>query len=438
MTEAVNTQVELASNAALQARKDFAMARGQGNIHSIFVDRADGSKIWDVEGREYIDFGSGIAVCNTGHVHPDVTAAMGEQIQRFVHTCVMVNPYESAIELAEHLNELAPGDDPKKTVFVTTGAEAIENAVKIARAHTSRRGVITFTGAFHGRTMLSMAMTGKITPYKQDFGPFPGEIYRAPYPIEYLGGSTAESLDAIQTLFKTDIAPSDVAAIVIEPVLGEGGFYPAPNDFLQGLRGICNEHGIVLVFDEIQTGFCRTGYFFAAERSGVVPDLVTTAKGIAGGVPLAAVVGKANIMDAPQRGGLGGTYGGTPLGCAAANAVIKVMREESYASKALAIAEVFDDRLSVLKERYPEVVGDVRCERGAMMAIELITDGNHDAPNVDLTKKILSTAADNGLLLLSCGVRSNVVRFLPALNIGHADIDRGLSLLEQSFKQLLG
>ncbi|MCP4391287.1 MAG: aminotransferase class III-fold pyridoxal phosphate-dependent enzyme, partial [Gammaproteobacteria bacterium] len=328
------------SNAEWQARKTDAVARGQGNIAPIYVEHALGSELWDVEGTRYIDFGTGIAVCSAGHCHPKITAAVAEQLEKFSHTCVMVTPYDSSVRLAEKLNELAPGPSKKKSIFVTTGAEAIENAVKIARAHTGRRGVIAFNGSFHGRTMLAMGLTGKITPYKNLFGPFPAEIYHAPFPIEYHGVSTEESLKALDNLFKVDIAPSDVAAIIVEPVQGEGGFYPAPVEFLQALRALCDAHGIMLVVDEIQTGFARTGKMFCSEYAGIEADLMTVAKGMANGFPIAAVVGKAEVMDSPLPGGLGGTYAGSPLGCVAGLAMIDVIEEENLADAANHVAEV--------------------------------------------------------------------------------------------------
>jgi 4-aminobutyrate aminotransferase/(S)-3-amino-2-methylpropionate transaminase len=426
------------SNAQWQERKLAAMARGQGNATSIYVERGRNAELWDVEGRRYIDFGTGIAVCNTGHSHPKIVAAVQDQLERFSHTCVMVTPYDTAVRLAEHLNELAPGDTPKKSIFVTTGAEAVENTIKIARAHTGRRGVIAFNGGFHGRTLLAMGLTGKITPYKNLFGPFPGEVYHAPFPVEYHGVSVEDSLKALKTLFKVDIAPEDVAAIIVEPVQGEGGFYPAPDEFLQALRKICDEHGIVLVIDEIQTGFGRTGRFFAAEYAGVEADLMTTAKALAGGFPIAAVVGKAEIMDAPLPGGLGGTYAGSPLGCTAALAVIDVIREENLVERALEIGARFQARLEALQERHPGIIGDVRTSRGAMMAVELVEDGDVARPAADLTKALVAKAADNGLVLLSCGVNGNVIRFLPALTISDELIDEGLDIFEACLDELAG
>jgi len=387
-------------------RKQAAIARGQGNIAPVYIDRAVNAEMWDVEDKRYIDFGTGIAVCSTGHSNPKVVAAVQDQLQRFSHTCVMVTPYDSAVELAEKLNELAPGTTPKKSIFITTGAEAVENCVKIARAHTGRRGVIAFNGGFHGRTLLAMGLTGKVTPYKNLFGPFPAEIHHAPYPIDYHGISLEDSLKALDMLFKVDIAPSDVAAIIVEPVQGEGGFYPASNEFMQALREICDEHGIVLVADEIQTGFARTGKFFCCEYAGVEPDLMTVAKGVAGGFPLAAVVGKADIMDAPLPGGLGGTYGGSPIGCAAALAVIEVINEENLVERSNQIGALFGERLTGLQEQYPDIIGDIRADRGAMVAIELVKGGDADQPDPDITKAIVTLAYQKGLVLLSCGTKS--------------------------------
>jgi 4-aminobutyrate aminotransferase/(S)-3-amino-2-methylpropionate transaminase len=348
----------------------------------------------------------------------------------------MVTPYSSAVELAEKLNELAPGNTPKKTIFVTTGAEAVENCVKIARAYTGRRGVIAFNGGFHGRTLLAMGLTGKITPYKNLFGPFPAEIFHAPFPVEYHGVSVEDSLKALEMLFKVDIAPSDVAAIIVEPVQGEGGFYPAPNEFMQALRTVCDEHGIVLVADEIQTGFGRTGKFFCSEYADIEPDLITVAKGVAGGFPLSAVVGKAEIMDAPLPGGLGGTYAGSPLGCTAALAVIDVIAGENLVERATQIGSIFGGRLCELQSLYPDVIGEVRADRGAMIAVELVKNGDAQQPDADLTKALVTLAYQRGLILLSCGIRGNVIRFLPALTISDELINEGLDIVEACFKEL--
>ena len=424
------------TNAEWQARKEAAIARGQGNLATVYIDRALDAEMWDVEGRRYIDFGSGIAVCNTGHMHPRVKAAVRDQLDRFSHTCAMVTPYDSVVLLAEKLNTLVPGPTPKKSILLSTGAEAVENSIKIARAHTGRRGVIAFNGGFHGRSMLAMALTGKITPYKNLFGPFPGEIYHVPFPIGFHGVSVQDSLKAVDSLFNVDIAPNDVAAVIVEPIQGEGGFYPAPVEFLHALRKICDEQGIVFIADEIQTGFGRTGRFFCTEYAGIESDLVTVAKGMAGGYPLAAVVGKEDIMDAPLPGGLGGTYGGSPVGCAAALAVIDVIAEENLVEEANRIGGRFKDRLQALQREYPQVIGEVRADHGAMIAIELVKGGDAEQPDADLTKALVAEAYRNGLVVLSCGVRGNVFRFLPALTISDELIDEGLDILEACFERL--
>ncbi|MDT0603080.1 4-aminobutyrate--2-oxoglutarate transaminase [Thalassotalea castellviae] len=423
-------------NKTLQARKVKAIARGQGNIYPVYVDHAVNSELWDVEQNRYIDFGTGIAVCNTGHSHPKVVAAVKAQIEKFSHTCVMVNPYEVAVELAEKLIDIAPGESDKKAIFVSTGAEAVENCVKIARAHTKRRGVIAFNGGFHGRTNLAMALTGKITPYKNLFGPFPGDIFHAPFPIECHNISVEQSLKALENLFKVDIAPSDVAAIIVEPVQGEGGFYAAPAEFLQALRQLCDEHGIMLIADEIQTGFGRTGKMFSFEHAGVEADLMTMAKGIAGGFPIAAVVGKSEIMDAPLPGGLGGTYGGSPVACAAALAVLDVIESENLIKRANQIGDLFNQRLTQLKTAYPELILEVR-NQGAMIALELIENGDAEQANTALTQAIIANAAEHGLILLACGFYGNVIRFLPALTISDELIHEGLDSFEKLFASVV-
>jgi len=424
------------SNAQWQVRKQAAIARGQGNMAPVYIDHAKNAEMWDVEGNRYIDFGTGIAVCSTGHSNPAVVAAVQNQLKRFSHTCVMVTPYDSAVELAEKLNALAPGPTPKKSIFVTTGAEAVENCVKIARAFTGRRGVIAFNGGFHGRTMLAMALTGKVTPYKNLFGPFPGEVYHAPFPIAYHGVSVGDSLKALDMLFKVDIAPSDVAAIIVEPVQGEGGFYPASNEFLQALRKLCDDHGIVLIADEIQTGFARTGKFFCCEYAGIEPDLMTVAKGVAGGFPLAAVVGKAHIMDAPLPGGLGGTYAGSPIGCAAALAVIDVITGQGLVERANQIGALFSAKLKNLQRQFPQHIGDIRAQRGAMIAMELVKNGDAEQPDPDLTKSMVTMAYQKGLVLLSCGIRGNVIRFLPALTISDELVNEGMDIVEVCLHEL--
>jgi len=430
------------NNAQLQQRKTQVIARGQGNVYPVYVEHAKNAELWDVEGKRFIDFGTGIAVCNTGHNHPKVVAAVKAQVDKFSHTCVMVNPYEVAVELAEKLTQLAPGDSEKKAIFVSTGAEAVENCVKIARAHTGRRGVIAFNGGFHGRTNLTMALTGKITPYKNLFGPFPGDIFHAPFPIAQHDISVKDSLTALANLFKVDIAPTDVAAIIVEPVQGEGGFYQAPPEFLQALRTLCDDHGIVFIADEIQTGFGRTGKMFSFEHAGVEADLMTMAKGIAGGFPIAAVVGKSAIMDAPLPGGLGGTYGGSPVACAAALAVLEVIEEENLVKRANQIGTLFNKRLSTLQAKHSSLISDVR-NQGAMIAIELMQGGDvgnadFQRPNTELTQAIIGKAAEYGLILLACGFYGNVIRFLPALTMEDDIANEGLDKFEQLFASLVG
>ncbi len=423
-------------NAEWAERRNVAFPRGQGALIPVFIERAKNAEMWDIEGKRYIDFVTGIAVCSTGHSNPKIVAAVEAQLQCFSHTALMLTPYTSAVKLAENLNRLAPGETPKKTIFVTTGAEAVENSVKIARAHTSRRGVIAFHGGFHGRTMMALALTGKVAPYKSLFGPLPGDIYHVPFPVEYHGVTVDDALNALKMLFKTDIAPSDVAAIMVEPVQGEGGFYPAPDIFLQALREICDEHGIVLIADEIQSGFARTGKFFSCEYAGIEPDLLTFAKGVAGGFPLAGVVGKADIMDAPLPGGLGGTYAGSPIACAAALAVLEVIEEENLLQRSLEIGEIFAGRLATLQKRFPNVIGDVRVSRGAMIAMELVREGDAKQADAELTSALMKLASQRGLLLLSCGIRGNVIRFLPALTISDELIHEGLDILTTCLQEL--
>jgi 4-aminobutyrate aminotransferase / (S)-3-amino-2-methylpropionate transaminase / 5-aminovalerate transaminase len=423
------------TNQKLQERKAKVFARGQGNTYPVFVKEAKNAELWDVEGNRFIDFGTGIAVCNTGHSHPKIVDAVKKQIENFSHTCVMVNPYEVAVELAEKLTKLAPGDSEKKAIFVTTGAEAVENCVKIARAHTKRRAVIAFNGAFHGRTSLTMALTGKTAPYKIGFGPFPGEIYHVPFPAEAYSATIEDSLRGIKNIFKSDVPAEDVAAIIVEPVQGEGGFYETPVELLQALRKICDENGIVLIFDEIQSGFGRTGKMFNSEYSGVEPDLMTMAKGIAGGYPLSAVVGKAEIMDAPVPGGLGGTYGGSPVGCAAGLAVLEVMEEEDLLNRSVVIGDLFNKRLTDLQNEFPKLISHVR-NKGSMIALELMTDGDSNVPNPELTKAIIGKAVEYGLILLSCGYNANVIRFLPPLTISDEVANEGLDKFSELFRSI--
>lgn len=416
------------NNLQWQSRKEKVIAKGMGNLSPIYAESAQNAVITDIEGNNYIDFAAGIAVTNTGHSHPKIVAAVKKQLDHFSHTCAMVTPYPSFVELAEELVAIAPGDFDKKAIFLTTGAEAVENAIKVARAHTKRSGVIAFKGGFHGRTNMCMGLTGKIAPYKTDFGPFPNEIYHAPFPNEFHGISAEESLRALDSLFSCDIEPSRVAAIIFEPIQGEGGFYPAPKKWVAQIRQLCDQHGIVLIFDEIQTGFARTGTMFMSEQLGVVPDLTTMAKGIAGGFPLSALVGKSEIMDAANPGGLGGTYAGSPVACAAALAVLEVIQEEKLCDRANSVGSMFQQKLRDMQLRIPNI-GDIR-QIGAMIAMEL-TDPHTGQPLTELTKILLQACAQRGLILLSCGVKGNVIRFLPPLTIAEKHVEIGLKIIEE-------
>ncbi|MDR3383656.1 4-aminobutyrate--2-oxoglutarate transaminase [Cupriavidus basilensis] len=412
-------------NAELVRRKDAATPRGVGVMCNFYAERAENSEIWDVEGKRYIDFAAGIAVLNTGHRHPRLVEAIQRQLERFTHTAYQIVPYASYIELAERINQRAPGRSAKKTAFFTTGAEAVENAIKIARAATGRPGVIAFSGGFHGRTMMGMALTGKVVPYKVGFGPFPGEVFHAPYPCALHGVSVEDALKAMEHLFKADVDPKRVAAIIFEPVQGEGGFNVAPPAFVKALRAICDEHGILLVADEVQTGFGRTGKLFAMEHYDVAPDLTTMAKSLAGGMPLSAVCGRAEVMDAPAPGGLGGTYAGNPLAVASALAVLDVLEGEQLIPRGAALGQRLVERLETLKARVPQIA-EIR-GLGAMVAVEFRrADG---APDAEFTREVQNRALEQGLLLLSCGVYGNVIRFLFPLTISDAVMDEGLDIL---------
>jgi 4-aminobutyrate aminotransferase/(S)-3-amino-2-methylpropionate transaminase len=424
----------MTTNSELQKRRVAAIPRGVSNSLAVFADRASNAELWDVEGKRYIDFASGIAVLNTGHIHPAVKDAIAAQLERFTHTCFQVTPYESYVALAERLNRLAPGASPKKTIFLSTGAEAVENAIKIARFHTKRSAVIAFTGGFHGRTLACISLTGKVLPYKAGFGPMLPEVFHLPFPMAYHGVTTEDSFSALEQLFKASVDPARVAAIIIEPVQGEGGFYIAPPEFLRRLRAVCDQHGIVLILDEIQSGFARTGRTFAHEHAGIEADLITVAKSLAGGVPLSAVIGKADIMDSPGPGGLGGTYAGSPLGCAAGLAVLDVLERERLNERADKLGAVMMTRLKTLQARFA-CVGEVR-GIGMMIAMELVKNRKADAPDADLTKALVQAAGRRGLVILSCGVYSNVIRFLAPLTISEALLNEGLDLLEQSLVEV--
>ena len=416
-------------NAEVARRRDDAISRGVGMMTQIYADRALNSEVWDIEGNRYIDFAAGIAVVNTGHCHPKVMAAVASQMTKFTHTCHQVLPYEPYIRLAERLNALVPGDFPKKTIFVTTGAEACENAVKIARIATGRSGVIAFGGAFHGRTFMGMSLTGKVEPYKKGFGAMMPDVWHVPFPQEVHNITTEDAMSGLTKLFKADLDPARVAAIIFEPVQGEGGFYPAPKDLVRGIRKLCDAHGIIMIADEVQTGFARTGTLFAMEAYGVAADLTTMAKGLAGGLPLAAVTGKAELMDAAHPGGLGGTYGGNPLGIAAANAVLDVIEEEDLCARANELGGRLKQRLEAIRSVTPEIV-DIRGP-GFMVAVEFANATTHE-PDAGLTGRVRMEALKRGLILLTCGVYGNVIRFLAPITIPDAHFAEAMDILEES------
>lgn len=409
--------------------------RGVSNAHPIFAARAQGAKIWDVDGKEYLDFVGGIGVQNIGHSHPRVVQAVQAQLERYSHTCFQVTMYEPYVKLAERLNGLAPGDFEKKTIFLTTGAEAVENAVKIARAYTNRPAIISLTSSFHGRTLLGMSLTGKASYYKQNFGPYAPEVYHAPVPHAYRGWSTEKALEALKELFQTTIDPSRIAAIIFEPVLGEGGFIPLPTEYLQGLRVLADQHGFLLIADEIQSGFGRTGKVFAIEHSGVVPDLITIAKSLAGGLPLSGVIGRAEVMDAPAPGGLGGTYAGNPLACAAGLAVLDILEEEAL-TQADTLGQVLQDAFKSLAEKHP-FIGEVR-GLGAMMALEIVQNRESRSPDAALTQRIVEIAREKGLLLLKAGMHGSVIRVLVPVTADLKDVQRGLNLLDEAMTAAVG
>ena len=420
------------TNASWHARRLAATPRGVGVFGDFFIERAKNAELWDIEGRRFIDFAGGIAVLNTGHVHPKVQAAIAAQLQRFTHSCYQVVPYTEYVALAERINAIVPIQGPVKTAFFSTGAEAIENAMKIARSSTGRSGIIAFGGAFHGRSMFSVALTGKVQPYKAGFGPFPPEIYHVPFPSE--GTSLDDTKHAMEQLFKCDIEPSRVAAIVFEPVQGEGGFNVIQKEAVQWLRTLCDQHGILLVADEVQTGFARTGKMFAMEHFGVHPDLMTLAKSMAGGTTLSAVCGKAAIMDGPAPGGLGGTYAGNPLAIAAAHAVLDVMAEEQLPARAQKLGDQLMQHLNMKRAAHKRM-GEVR-GLGAMVACEFV-DPATGAPDADTTKQVQMAALARGLLLLTCGVYGNVIRFLFPLTIEDKVFAEGLAAFDAALAEVL-
>ncbi|MET0357915.1 MAG: 4-aminobutyrate--2-oxoglutarate transaminase [Pararhizobium sp.] len=418
-------------NLDVAERRGAAISRGVGVTTQVYAERAENAEIWDVEGKRYIDFAAGIAVVNTGHRHPRIIAAVKDQLDRFTHTCHQVVPYENYVRLAERLNALVPGDFEKKTVFVTTGAEAVENAVKIARAATKRSAVIAFSGGFHGRTFMGMALTGKVAPYKAGFGAMMPDVFHVPFPAELHGMTVEASLAVLDRLFKADVDPARVAAFIIEPVQGEGGFYEVPKALMIALREIADRHGILLIADEVQTGFARTGRMFAMEHYPVVADITTMAKGLGGGFPIAAVTGRAEIMDAPGPGGLGGTYGGNPIGIAAGLAVLDVIADENLCARAEQLGARLKQRLQSFKDFVPGIV-DIRGP-GFMNAVEFNVPGTA-TPDADFTNRVRQRALEKGLILLTCGVYGNVIRFLSPITIQDHIFTEALDILEDTLR----
>lgn len=421
------------TNNALMQRRHNAVPRGVGQIHPIFAERAENCRVWDVEGREYLDFAGGIAVLNTGHLHPGIVSAVEAQLKKLSHTCFQVLAYEPYLALCERMNQKVPGDFAKKTLLVTTGSEAVENAVKIARAATKRSGAIAFSGAYHGRTHYTLSLTGKVHPYSAGMGLMPGHVYRALYPCPLHNISDDDAIASIERIFKNYAAPEDIAAIIIEPVQGEGGFYAASPAFMQRLRALCDQHGIMLIADEVQSGAGRTGTLFAMEQMGVAADITTFAKSIAGGFPLAGVTGRADVMDAIAPGGLGGTYAGNPIACAAALAVLDIFEQENLLQKANTLGKTLRDGLMEIAETHREI-GDVR-GLGAMIAIELFENGDPGKPNATLTADIVARAREKGLILLSCGPYYNILRILVPLTIEASQIRQGLEIIAQCFDE---
>jgi 4-aminobutyrate aminotransferase / (S)-3-amino-2-methylpropionate transaminase / 5-aminovalerate transaminase len=432
----IRTELPGPRSRAILERKEQVVAGPLTITLPIVVREAHGATITDVDGNTFIDFTGGVGCLNVGHTHPTVVAAAQEQLQRFLHTDFTIVPYEVYVTLAERLLERAPFRGPAKAAFFNAGTEAVENAVKFARAYTRRPAVIAFEGAFHGRTLMSLSLTSKTRPYKAGLGPFAPGVYRVPFPGDYRGPSSGEALAALERALTVQVAADDVAAIVVEPVQGEGGFLPAPQEFMEGLRRICDEHGIVLVVDEVQTGFGRTGKLFAIEHYGIEPDLITIAKSIAAGLPLSGVLGKAEIMDAPGDSAVGGTYVGNPVALAAAVAVLDVIDEEGLIERAAQLGETMRARMNEWRERYPQI-GEVR-GLGMMLAIELVEDPETKQPAAGIASEIVAAAFERGLLLLKAGVYSNCIRVLSPLTLGDAELDEALGVWEDALEATLG
>ena len=438
----IKTEIPGPESRALMERKRHAVPRGWANAIPVFVKEARGALVTDVDGNTFIDFAGGIGAVNVGHADPRLVEAVREQVGNYVHTAFQAAPYEPFVELAEKLNALVPGDFEKKTIFANSGSEAVENAVKIARAHTGREAVLAFENGLHGRTLLTMTLTSKAGPYKDGFGPFAPEVYRVPAPYPYRcpagedcsGGCRGDCFGFVERVLGDEVDVENLAAIIVEPVSGEGGFIPFPDFYLRRLRELCDEHGALLIADEIQTGFGRTGTMFAIEHSGVTPDLLTTSKSLAGGLPLSAVVGRAEVMDSVEPGGLGGTFGGNPVTCAAALAVLQVFEEEKLLSRANAIGERVMAALRDMQQKYPDVIGDVR-GRGPMVAMELVKDAESHAPDRERAARVVANALKNGLLLLTAGQQGNVIRTLMPLPITDDELEEGLSILARAVSE---
>lgn len=422
----------MSKNQELKQRRLAATPKGIGVMCDFYADKAKNAEVWDVEGNRYIDFAGGIGVLNMGHLNPKFVNALKAQLDRFTHTCFQIIPAENYVAAAERINKLAPGKSPKKTCFFSTGAEAVENAIKIARCHTGRPGIIAFNGSFHGRTNLTMGLTGKVAPYKLGFGPFPAEIFHVPFPNRVHNITEEQSIAAIKGLFKTSIEAKRVAAIILEPVQGEGGFNMASPEFIRSLRKLCDENGIVLIHDEVQCGFCRTGKMFASEYYDVEPDIITMAKSMSGGFPISAVCGKAEIMDSPEPGGLGGTYAGSGIGLAAVNAVLDIIEESNILERSIALGEKCKNRLKALQKDVPQI-RDVRGP-GSMVAIEFMKPGT-DEPDPDFTKKVQTIALSKKLVILTCGPYYNNIRLLYPLTIEDALFDEGMDILESALRE---
>ncbi|GHD55549.1 4-aminobutyrate--2-oxoglutarate transaminase [Halomonas sp. NyZ770] len=423
------------SNAELNELKQKYVAAGAASPATAFADRAENAEIWDADGNRFIDFAGGIGVLNVGHRHPKVVAAVKAQLDKVMHTCQTVMPYEGYVKVAEKLSHLVPVRGHAKVMLANSGAEALENAVKIARAATGRSNVICFDGGYHGRTFYTMAMNGKVAPYQTDFGPMPGTVFRAPYPVPYHGVSEDEAIRGLKMTLKTDANPKDTAAIILEPVLGEGGFYPAPTSFLKKIREICDEHGMLMIIDEVQSGFGRTGKMFAIEHSGVEPDMMTMAKSMADGMPISAIVGTDKVMDASGPNSLGGTYTGSPTACAAALAVMEIFEEENILEKSQALGEKLASRFNEWQDKF-DCIDHVR-NMGAMAAFELVNNKTDRTPNPELAAALCKKAREEGLILLSCGMYGNTIRFLMPVTIEDDVLNEGLDIIESCLESLI-